>query len=105
MTSDASANVHTESMLRRGKIMSRAPIISGIRKLPKAPRRIGMATKKTMMVPCMVTIMLNTSGPISPTSGTFVSGQASCHRMTAASRPPTSVQNTPRLRYCLPMVL
>ena len=29
-----------------------------IRKLPNAPRRIGMATKKTMIVPCMVTSIL-----------------------------------------------
>ncbi len=34
--------------------MSGAPIISGIRKFPKAPVRSGMITKKTMIVPCIV---------------------------------------------------
>jgi hypothetical protein len=32
--------------------------MSGIVKLPKAPARIGMITKKIMMVACMVNAML-----------------------------------------------
>ena len=39
-----------ESMLRNGNAMSRAPIISGMQKFPKAPARIGMITKKIMIV-------------------------------------------------------
>ncbi len=42
-----------ESAFRRGNAMSRAPIISGTRKLPK-PARIGTTTRKTIVVPCMV---------------------------------------------------
>ncbi len=38
--------------------MSRAPIMSGIRKFPKPPARMGMMTKKIMMVACMVNAML-----------------------------------------------
>ena len=38
--------------------MSRAPIISGMQKLPKQPARIGMITKKIMIVACMVNAML-----------------------------------------------
>jgi hypothetical protein len=45
-------------MLSRGKAMSWAPIMRGMRKLPNAPRRIGIATKKTMTVPCIVMSML-----------------------------------------------
>jgi hypothetical protein len=39
--------------LRRGKATSRAPIISGTRKLAK-PAKIGTTTRKTIVVPCMV---------------------------------------------------
>jgi len=45
--------VGISSML--GSINYLTTIISGIRKLPKAPARIGMITKKTMIVPCIVT--------------------------------------------------
>ena len=41
-------------MLRNGKAMSRAPICSGMRKLPNPPVRAVVSTKKIMMVPCMV---------------------------------------------------
>ena len=34
--------------------MSSAPIISGIRKLPNAPARIGMITRKIITVACIV---------------------------------------------------
>src|SRR5713101_8389224 len=47
-----------ESMLRNGNAMSRAPIISGMQKFPKQPARIGMITKKSMIVACMVNAML-----------------------------------------------
>ena len=50
--------VQNDSMLRKGKAMSRAPIMSGMQKLPKAPARIGMITKKIMMVACIVNAML-----------------------------------------------
>ena len=47
-----------ESMFSFGNAMSRAPIISGIRKLPNAPARIGMTTRKIMTVPCIVNSLL-----------------------------------------------
>ena len=43
-----------ESMLRTGNAMSRAPIISGMQRLPKAPIRIGVIAQKIMIVPCIV---------------------------------------------------
>jgi len=38
--------------------MSGAPTISGTRTFPSPPSSIGMATKKIMIVPCMVTSWL-----------------------------------------------
>ena len=54
MRAAATAPTQNDSMLSTGKAMSRAPIMSGIRKLPKHPTRIGMTAKKIMMVACMV---------------------------------------------------
>jgi hypothetical protein len=45
-------------MLSVGKAMSSAPIISGIRKLPNAPARIGMITKKIITLACIVKSMV-----------------------------------------------
>ncbi len=45
-------------MFSFGNAMSRAPIISGIRKLPKAPVSHGMITKKIMIVACMLKNMV-----------------------------------------------
>jgi hypothetical protein len=41
-------------MLSFGKAMSRAPIWSGMMKLPKAPMSTGVMAKKIMMRPCIV---------------------------------------------------
>ena len=41
-------------MFNVGKAISSAPIISGIRKLPNAPARIGMITKKIITEACIV---------------------------------------------------
>ena len=38
--------------------MSRAPIISGMQKLPNAPIMIGVMAKKIMMRPCIVKMLL-----------------------------------------------
>ena len=57
MTPDT-APVQNESMFSLGNAMSRAPIMSGIRKFPKHPTMIGMTTKKIMMVACIVNSML-----------------------------------------------
>ncbi len=45
-------------MFSTGNAMSPAPIMSGMRKLPKQPTRIGMTTKKIMIVACMVNAAL-----------------------------------------------
>src|SRR5438445_13855961 len=45
--------VQNDSMLRNGKAMSRAPIMSGMLKLPKAPDWIVLCTNKISMVACM----------------------------------------------------
>ncbi len=58
MITPATAPTQNESMLSLGNAMSRAPIISGMRKLPKHPTRIGITTKKIMMVACIVNIAL-----------------------------------------------
>jgi hypothetical protein len=50
----ATTCTQNDSMLRSGNAMSRAPIMSGMRKFPKQPTRIGMTAKKIMMVACMV---------------------------------------------------
>ena len=58
ITTPATAPLQKESMFRVGKAISLAPIISGIRKFPKLPTRIGMTTKKIMIVACMVKSIL-----------------------------------------------
>src|SRR5205823_12533087 len=45
-------------MLSIGNAMSLAPIMSGMVKLPNAPVRNGMITKKIMIVACIVKNML-----------------------------------------------
>src|SRR3546814_528087 len=44
-----------DSIFRKGDAMSRAPICNGINRLLKVPLSPAVSTKKTMMVPCMVT--------------------------------------------------
>ena len=56
-------------MLSVGKAMSSAPIISGIRKLPNAPARIGMITRKIITVACIVNSIVYVSGAIWPPFG------------------------------------
>src|SRR2546427_4287501 len=94
MIKPALNGVQNDSMWGKGKAMARAPIISGMQKFPKQPARIGMMTKKIMIVACMVTAMLYCAGsripPVSlrmpPSPGMAVSGQASCQRTTRARR-------------------
>ena len=60
----ATTSSQNEMLLRRGKAMSGAPIISGTNQLPKPPISAGMTTKKIMTRPCALTIMLNTVGSV-----------------------------------------
>ena len=64
----AGRNSQYDRAFRNGKATSRAPTWSGIRKFPKAPTRIGMTTKKIMIVPCIVTSWLYPSGLTLPSS-------------------------------------
>ncbi len=41
-------------MFSVGNAISSAPIISGIKKLPNAPAKIGMITKKIITLACIV---------------------------------------------------
>ena len=66
----------------RGKTMSSAPIMSGIRKFPKAAIRTGIATQKIMMEPWFVTSALYSPGETTPNPGTGIPGKASCIRKT-----------------------
>ena len=50
--------------------MSRVPIIKGIKYVPK-PNRIGMTTKKIIVVPCIVNMRLKTSGETKWLCGTI----------------------------------
>ena len=54
-TSNETNVSQNDSMLRTGKAISRAPICSGRKKLPKPPCGAVVSTKKIMIVPCMVT--------------------------------------------------
>ncbi len=58
MMTPETAPVQNESMFSLGNAMSRAPSMSGIRKLPKQPTMTGITTKKIMIVACIVNSML-----------------------------------------------
>src|SRR5271165_1411543 len=58
MTAKAGHMNQYDIMFSLGNAMSLAPIISGIRKLPKAPVSSGMMTKKIMTEACMLNSML-----------------------------------------------
>ena len=60
--------------------MSSQPIISGIRKFPKAAISTGIATQKIMIVPWLVTSALYSAGDTMPKPGTCMPGNASCMR-------------------------
>ena len=53
-----------------------------------------------MVVPCMVNRRLNSSGPT-----TFRPGQASCHRIMLASKPPMRKKMSPAVTYMTPSFL
>ncbi len=55
-----------DSMFKKPEAISRAPICNGISKLEKVPLRPAVNTKKTMMVPWMVTKARYMLGSITP---------------------------------------
>ena len=64
------------------------------------PIRIGMPTKKTIVVPCMVNKPLKVSGP-----RTSLRGQNSCMRIRMASQPPMTRKTTAISTYMMPIFL
>ena len=54
----ATGNIQKLSMLSHGNATSRAPICSGITKLPKPPVTSGIMTSHTITVPCIVEHLL-----------------------------------------------
>ena len=79
--------------------MSRAPIISGTRKLPK-PAMIGTTTRKIIVVPCIVSTSLYEFFVRSASCGA-----ASCARMSTARMPPSTKKNSAVRMYMIPMRL
>ena len=79
--------------------MSRAPIMSGTRKFPK-PASMGMPTRNTMVVPCMVNIWLKPCGVRKSFNGLM-----SCRRIAVASRPATTKNTSPARMYITPSFL
>ena len=82
-TAPPATSSHHESMFRRGNAMSRAPIMSGTRKLPN-PAAIGTTTMKIIVVPCSVKSWLYVVG-----SRNVLSARPSWIRISSASTPPT----------------
>src|SRR5579875_3405653 len=82
-------------MFTKGKAMSRAPIMSGMRKFPKALGRV-VRKNRTMIVPCMVTAARYWAGSRRP-----FWGHPRWSRMSMASAPPKRAVN----RYWRPMIL
>jgi hypothetical protein len=85
--------------LSRGNAMSRAPIISGTRKFAK-PARIGMTTRKIIVVPCIVMTSLYEFFVRN-----FSPGVASCERMRIARIPPATNHMSDVAMYRIPIRL
>ena len=64
------------------------------------PIRIGMPMKKTIVVPCIVNIWLNVSGPRKS-----LRGRTNCQRRSRASTPPTTRKTTAMRTYRMPIFL
>src|SRR5258708_6102571 len=65
-SADERVNVQNDSMFSFGNAISRAPIMSGMQKLPNAPIRMGVMAKKIIARPCIVNIEVYVPGPITP---------------------------------------
>ncbi len=85
--------------------MSSAPIISGMRKFPKAAMSTGIATQKIITEPWLVTSALYSVGDTVPYRGTLIPGNASCRRNAYTKKPPNTAMNMPVSRYCMAMYL
>ncbi|MNL25128.1 hypothetical protein D3C87_1465990 [compost metagenome] len=84
---------------RRGKAMSRAPIMMGTVKLAK-PTSKGMTAKKIMPEACMVTIWLYWSGV-----SRVLPGKSSCARTRRAKKPASMKKKNAVKMYMMPIFL
>ncbi len=66
----------------------------------KKATAMGMATRNTMVVPCMVNISLYVSGEMNA-----FSGRMSWMRMSSASKPPTNRKKKEVRKYMTPIRL
>src|SRR5438046_2743173 len=72
-THDDTNMVQNDIMFSVGNTMSRAPMPSGMQKLPNPPIMIGVMAKKIMMVPCMVNNEVYAAGDTTPSELTKIS--------------------------------
>ena len=93
--------MYHESRFNQGKARSRAPIMSGIRKLPSTAGIDGTRKKKIMTTPCIVKSRLYASGECS----TSPCGVISSSRITVAAAPPTKKKNVIEAMYNRPIRL
>ena len=104
-----------DNMFKKPDAMSRAPICNGMSKLEKVPLRPAVKTKKTMMVPWMVTKARYMLGSITPSGAhlpkkyskmaNFFSGHANCKRNNMDINTPTMPIIMPVIRNCLEIIL
>ncbi len=99
MNSAPKKKIQKESALRRGNATSRAPIWSGTMKLKNATA-MGIPTRNTMVVPCMVNSWLYVSAVTK-----WFSGRDSCMRISRASMPPTRKKTSAVRPYITPIFL
>ena len=88
-------------LLRRGKAMSGAPIISGTNQLPKPPISAGITMKKIMIRPCAVISTFHCW----PSFTYCRPGCISSSRMIIDSAPPTRPAQIAKIRYSVPISL
>jgi len=99
MNSPPARNTQKLKALRRGKATSRAPIISGTRRLKKTALS-GITTRKIIVVPCIVNRRLYWSA-----FSTSPLAVVSCSRISSASTPPRRKKAKAVTPYMMPMRL
>ncbi len=101
-----SRKIWYDRRLIRGNAMSSQPIISGIRKFPKAAISTGMATQKIMMLPCMVTSALYFPGVTIPIARDMLIRETQLHaeNVRQDSRRSAAIA-MPVNKYCMAIIL
>ena len=104
------------TIFRNPEAMSLAPSCNGINRLLNVPLNPAVKTKKTIMVPCIVTKAKYMSASITPSGAHFpskkskiifgCSGHAICIRINIDIKIPIiPMKNTPVNKYCLAIIL